>query len=317
MPADPTVRIAWNQGTMGEWGAAFARAPRSTLPQSFAYAQAMAKTYGYVPRLGLIERGGTPIGLVQVLERRLLKLFHDRQIHRGPLWFDGVPEADVLEAVLRQLRKACPRNPLNRLSFLPELPAGAEMEELMLRCGFRRIGPGYRTVWIDLARSEEEILAGFNTLWRRGARAVEKAKLRIDVDAEAENLPWLMVQEHEQAQSKQFRAMTDALALRLRAALRPSGGAFMVAALDGRTPVASALFLRHGAAATYQVGWSSEQGRKANAMRAVQWHAMRLLKERGVRWFDIGGINPESAPGVTEFKLGTGGEATETVGLFR
>ena len=34
-------------------------------------------------------------------------------------------------------------------------------------------------------------------------------------------------------------------------------------------------------------------------------------------WLDLGGINPDTAPGVTEFKLGTGGEASESVGLFR
>ena len=60
----PDVEIAWNEGTMAEWAAAFARVPRPTLPQCFGYAQAMGKTYGHVPRLGTIAHAGRPIGLV-------------------------------------------------------------------------------------------------------------------------------------------------------------------------------------------------------------------------------------------------------------
>ena len=44
---------------------------------------------------------------------------------------------------------------------------------------------------------------------------------------------------------------------------------------------------------------------------------MQELKQHGVRMLDLGGINPDTAPGVTEFKLGTGGEAVETVGQYR
>lgn len=312
------VTIAWNEGTMGEWAALFARVPRATLPQSFAYAQAMGRTHGHVPRLGVISRDREPIGLVQLLERRLVKLFHQRQMHRGPLWLDGaIPDLDSLEQVFRLLRRACPDNPLARASLLPELPASPEMEGMLGRCGFRRFGPGYRTVWLDLSKSEEALRAGFARDWRQRLKAAEKQGLVLDLDWEARNLPWLMKQEHEQAIAKQFRPMTGKLAVRLRNALVKGDGVLMAAALDRKEAVASGLFFRHGQSATYQIGWSNETGRKAGAMRLILWRAALALKERGVRWLDLGGINPDSAPGVTEFKLGSGGEAVETVGLFR
>ncbi|AWK86242.1 lipid II:glycine glycyltransferase FemX [Azospirillum thermophilum] len=317
------VTIAWNEGTMGEWAALWERVARSTLPQSFAYAQAMGRTHGYVPRLGVIRQDGEPAGILQLLERRQLKLFTQRQMHRGPLWLDGaVPEAGVLEETFRLLRKECPDNPLSRASLLPELPAGDGAAALLSRCGFRRFGPGYRTVWLDLSKSEEELRAGLARDWRQRLKGAEKAGLLLDFDWEAKNLPWLMKQEHEQALAKQFRPMTGALAVRLRNAMVKGGGktdgALMTAALqNGRTAVASGLFFRHGNAATYQVGWSNEQGRKAGAMRLILWRTALALKERGVRWLDLGGINPETAAGVTEFKLGTGGEATESAGLYR
>lgn len=314
---DPAIRIVWNEGTLGEWAAAFARVTRSTLPQCFGYARAMGKTHGWVPRLGTIEADGRPLGLVQILERRHLKIVHERQLHRGPLWFDGVPDPPVLEPVLSALRAACPSNPLNRASVLPELPAGPEMEALMARCGFTRIGPGYQTVWLDLTRTMEALRAGFSTTWRQRLKSAQKTGLVIDVDAEAKNLPWLMKQEHEQAAAKHFRAMTGPLAVRLRNALLKGDGVMMVAALHDGEAVASALFFGHGRAATYQVGWSNDAGRRTHAMRLVLWRAMEALKERGFAALDLGGINPETAPGVTEFKTAMGGEAVATVGLYR
>lgn len=324
--SEGAVTILWNEGTVGEWASLFARVPRSTLPQCFAYAGAMGRTHGFVPRLGLIRRDGTPIGIVQLLERRTLRLFHQRQIHRGPLWLDGIePDLATQEAVFHVLRRACPNNPLSRASLLPELAAGPEAEAMLRRCGFRRFGPGYRTVWLDLSLGEEDLRAAMARDWRQRLKGAEKAGLVIDLDWEAKNLPWLMKQEHEQAQTKQFRPMTGALAVRIRNGLLKGGGkgdgVLMVAALESRSnraaPAASALFYMHGGSATYQVGWSSESGRKSGAMRLVLWRAALALKARGVGWLDLGGINPDSAPGVTEFKLGTGGQAVESVGLFR
>ncbi|SMH56236.1 lipid II:glycine glycyltransferase FemX [Azospirillum agricola] len=315
------VTIAWNAGTVGEWDALFARVRCSTLTQSFAYGRAMGRTYGYLPKLGVIRRDGEPVGLVQILERRMLKLFHDRQLHRGPLWLDGIdPDPEILEAAFRLLRKACPRSPFSRASLLPELPASPENEALLQRCGFRRAGPGYRTVWLDLTPSADALMAGLARDWRQRLRGAEKSGLLIDADWQAGNLPWLMKQEHDQAAAKGFRPMTGTLAVRLRNAMVKGGGAgdgvLMVTALEKKTPVACALVFRHGAAATSQISWANEAGRKSGAMRLVLWRAMLALKERGVRALDLGGVT-DSAPGVTEFKLGTGGRADETVGQYR
>lgn len=314
---DSAVTILWNEGTVGDWGRHYAAIPRSTLPQSFGYASAMAKTHGYVPRLGLIHEGETPIGLVQVLQRRALKLFRQTHIHRGPLWFGGTPAPDVVEAALTLLRREYPNHVFSRLSFLPELPASPEMAAVLERCGFRRIGPGYQTVWIDLTPSLEAIRARFAGSWRKRLKDAESAGLVLDVDPAAQNLPWLARQDQKQAQTKGYRSASGPLIVRLRNAMHKAGGVLMITALAGKEPAAAALLFIHGQAATYQIGWSSEAGRKSNAMRLVLWRAIAELKARGVTMLDLGGINPDDAPGVTEFKLGLGGERVETAGLFR
>lgn len=314
---DSPVRIVWNEGTLGAWDALLGRVPRLPLTQSFAYAQAMAKTNGYLPRLGVIERDGQALGIVQVLERRTLKIAVQRQIHRGPVWFDGPPPDGELRAVLSLLRQACPNTFFNRLHFLPELPDGDAFRAAMDAAGFRRIGPGYRTVWLDLTRDEGALRAAFSPTWRQRLKAAEKTDLTLDADWKAMNLPWLMEREAEQAQAKGFHPLSGRLAVRLRNALVGQGGALTVTAKSGEEPVAAGYFLVHGHTATYQVGWSGERGRKTHAMRLVLWRAIQALKERGASALDLGGINPDKASGVTEFKLAMGGEAVETVGLYR
>ena len=188
---------------------------------------------------------------------------------------------------------------------------------MLERCGFRRIAPGYQTVWLDLSLKPEAIRTRFSPSWRQRLRAAEAAGLVLDVEPAAQNLPWLVRQDQKQAEIKGYRSASGTLIVRLRNALHKAGGVLMVTALAGKEPVAAALLFIHGQAATYQVGWSNAAGRTSSAMRLVLWRAIEELKKRGVTALDLGGINPDDASGVTEFKLGLGGEAVETPGLYR
>lgn len=315
--AAPDVGIAWNTGTVAEWCDLYRTAPRATLPQCYGYADAMAREKGFLPRLGRIRVDGRVVAMVQALERRSMKFFTQRHIHRGPLWLDGVPAPEIVEAAMVLLRRECPRNLFNNLSFLPELPLNDVWLGVMARAGFTRIGPGYGTIWIDLTRPLDELRAAWSPTARQRLKQAEKAGLHIDVDPKALDLPWLMEREAQQAQRKGFRPLSGRLAVRLRNALLRSDGATIVSARLGDEKAAAGLFYRHGDAATYQVGWSGDAGRDAHAMRLILWRAIETLKKQGVKHLDLGGINQSAAAGVTEFKTSLGGEIAETAGLYR
>ena len=46
---------------------------------------------------------------------------------------------------------------------------------------------------------------------------------------------------------------------------------------------------------------------KAKGSYLLQWRMMQWLRERGCRWYDLGGVNPTRNPGVYHFKSGFGG----------
>jgi len=313
-----SVEIVWNEGTLGEWASRFASRRRSTLPQVVGYARAAAKSEGWLPRLGLIRRDGREVGIVQVLERRLARLVHVRRVHRGPLWFDGErPDETTLAGALGVLRRELPSRFLERLDFLPELPNEPVSRRLLEEAGFRRLGVGYETVWLDLTRDMDALRAGLSSTWRQRLRQAERAGLTINVDWNAMSLPWLMAREAENAALRGYRGLPGKFAVRLRNALVREDGALIVAASLDERPIASGLFFGHGRSITYQVGWSGETGRETQAMRLVLWRAIEACRERGFTDLDLGGVNPDSASGVTEFKMGMGGEMVETAGRYR
>ena len=65
--------------------------------------------------------------------------------------------------------------------------------------------------------------------------------------------------------------------------------------------IASILLLCLGCCATYQIGRISDTGWTYAAHNYLLWHAVKFLKDRGIKDFDLGGINDESAKGVKRF----------------
>ena len=75
---------------------------------------------------------------------------------------------------------------------------------------------------------------------------------------------------------------------------------------DGE-PLAGNITAIHGDTAVYLVGASTDAALERKASYLMHWRTIELLQERGVPWYDLGGIDPDVNPGVTSFKLRTNG----------
>ena len=76
--------------------------------------------------------------------------------------------------------------------------------------------------------------------------------------------------------------------------------------------LAQALFLRHGNTATYHIAHISERGRATSAARLLLWRSFQDFTAEGLARIDLGRIDPENAPGLARFKMGTGAKACTT-----
>ena len=62
-----------------------------------------------------------------------------------------------------------------------------------------------------------------------------------------------------------------------------------------------------GDSAIYLLGATSDDGLNSKGAYLLQWTLIKWLKENGIRWYDLGGIDPAGNPGVYHFKRGFSG----------
>ena len=169
-------------------------------------------------------------------------------------------------------------------------------------------------------RGEEDLLRGFNQLWRRNIKKAEKAGVVVEHGG-SEDLPAFHALYVETAQrdgfiprplsyfQRMWRAMTDE---------DPARITLLLARHEGRLLAATTL-VRVGGHAWYSYGASSTEGREVRPSNAVQWAMIRESLAAGCDVYDLRGITDTLAEtdahfGLIQFKLGTGGEAVEYVG---
>lgn len=115
---------------------------------------------------------------------------------------------------------------------------------------------------------------------------------------------WLFKAEALQSMRKWYQPLPAEMIVAM-AACKPGAVQVFTAYHLGRR-VAAMLFLRHGTAATYQIGWSNSDGRKLSAGPALMWRAMVDLQTMGADQIDLGAADKRLAPGLAHFKSGTG-----------
>jgi hypothetical protein len=184
--------------------------------------------------------------------------------------------------------------------------------------GLSRVMTGYSTVMLDLRQPQAELRRKLEGKWRNRLAKVEADdSLRVQVQADRQACQQLLARENEQRQSRGFHGLpTPLVPAFIDAHAKPSQALLMSTAKQGKETVAAMLFLLHGRGATYHMGWSNEVGRKLNVHNLLLWRAMAQLQAQGVEQLDLGGVNTHDLPGISRFKLGTGGQVLTLAGTY-
>jgi lipid II:glycine glycyltransferase (peptidoglycan interpeptide bridge formation enzyme) len=169
-------------------------------------------------------------------------------------------------------------------------------------------------------RTEDDLLVGFNQLWRRNVKKAAKSGVEV-TRGTADDLPAFHTLYAETARRDGFtprplayfdgmwRAMTGEAPDRLRLYLARHEGDL----------VAATTMVRVGDHAWYSYGASSTAKREVRGSNAVQWQMIRDALAEKCSVYDLRGITETLAEddphfGLIRFKLGTGGEAVEYAG---
>ncbi len=311
--------IDWSPMSAEAWDDDFRAIRRSTLLQHFPYAQANRAVNQSGAKHGRILIDGSPAGLVQLGEVGILRnMVHAVSLDRGPLWFEGFGTSEHLTAFFTAFAAQFPKRMGRKLRLLPEAKDNTPNRLCAEQAGYTRRDdvPGYETIWLALDQDEEKLRAGLNGKWRNILSKSERSDLVVSEDwSGASSVEFLEAYEADRS-AKGYEGPSVKLLAHLLTHMIPRQEALILNAKQGGDVVAAVLVLLHGSSATYQVGWTTGAGRKLGAHHQLLWRAVVHLKGKGIRDFDLGGINDESAAGVKKFKQGLGGKPVTLVGFY-
>jgi lipid II:glycine glycyltransferase (peptidoglycan interpeptide bridge formation enzyme) len=193
-------------------------------------------------------------------------------------------------------------------------------KEIPTEGGFSAGQPKFNFQLPLAGRSEADVLAGMNQLWRRNIKKATKAGVEVTTgtrdDLAAFHRVYAETAERDHFTPRPlsyFERMWDALT-----AEEPDRLVLFLAHHEGDL-VAATTMVRVGEHAWYSYGASTTEKRDVRGSNAIQWQMIRDALAAGAATYDMRGITETLDPddshvGLIQFKVGTGGEAVEYLG---
>ncbi|MEM6903663.1 MAG: GNAT family N-acetyltransferase, partial [Pseudomonadota bacterium] len=173
------------------------------------------------------------------------------RLERGPIWL-GEPSETLQINTLKALTAMTKPSWFERRRFYPDIDADSSVASALPGFGLKRVDIGYRTIWLDLRMPFSERRAQLRQNWRSALNKAEKSSITIEASQGSETLSWLAAH-HELAMRRQhFTGPTTPFLMALKNHAAEGNGLLLLRALYLNKPVAGALFVRHGRAATRQ-----------------------------------------------------------------
>lgn len=171
-------------------------------------------------------------------------------------------------------------------------------------------------------KTEDELLQGFNQLWRRNIRKAQKAGVRVRIGS-YEDIPAFHTCYVETAKRDGFTPRPLEYFQQMYQTMKaedPNRIELFIAEHDEHDgAIAATTLTRVGEHAWYSYGASTTQARDLRPSNAIQWAMISKALADGCATYDLRGISDTLDTshhlfGLIQFKLGTGGYAQEYVG---
>ncbi|MCX5772246.1 MAG: peptidoglycan bridge formation glycyltransferase FemA/FemB family protein [Candidatus Hydrogenedentes bacterium] len=272
----------------------------------------------------VLEEGGMAVAAAQVRVVRMPVLNCGvAYVYAGPLWRRrGVPaDLEIFRQIVGVLRREYVENRGLALRLVPNevQTEDGRVGETLVACGFSRLArvKPYRSFLIDLAQPEDRLIGGFRARCRTRVRSTIKKDLEMEAGTSDKLFAEFVQVYRLMRQRKQFEERIDVrdfqeIQSRLPDPLKMQ---VTVCRLEG-VPAAAAVCGAIGNTGNLLLLATSRAALKTSASVATVWRAMVELKNSGVRYFDLGGIDPVDNPGGYKFKSSFGGHEIFHVGAY-
>jgi lipid II:glycine glycyltransferase (peptidoglycan interpeptide bridge formation enzyme) len=268
----------------------------------------------------VLKLNGEVVGMAQLRIIRPTPLkFGMAYLRWGPIWErQGRPvDPEVPERLADAIEKEYLKKRKLFVHILPNAFAGSQRAELFGSAfsGYTTEGVGpedaYRTFLVDLRPSLDELRKGLDPKWRNKLKQAERNGLTVISGHGMEEFRAFCEIYSEMRKRKSFESTVDAEEFgRIQATLEESERMHVLICQQQGVTVAAIVASAMGDSAIYLLGATSDAGLSAKGAYLLQWTMIAWLKERGIKYYDLGGIDPERNPGVFYFKRGFSGADT-------
>ena len=291
---------------------------------SWAYAEACAQRVGSRSEHVGIRHGENWIGAAEIRIKGLpLGMGGIAYVNGGPIVRTGADAdldrlADCLGALVQEYVEG-QKLVLRILAPIGDAEWNQGAAEVFHRCNFVATdrSRSYRTMVVDIARPPEEIRKSLHQKWRNCLNKSERQGLEIEGGEDPELLREFSKLFHGFIERKGFSVDLDANFFAKVQESHRGGERYYtsIARQEGRV-VAGHLSSMLGDTCVYLLGATHPDALKTNAAYLLQWHTIETARDRGLRRYDLGGIDPEGNPGVYRFKERMSGEDLQAAGPF-
>ena len=174
---------------------------------------------------------------------------------------------------------------------------------------------------ISLIDPQDLIIKKFKQRWRRCFKKSLNQNIIIDEIRDSFKAENLLCKYNTKLQKENnFKGLTNQFLISLiRENIENSNINLFVAykltdKKDLKIPLGILLSVDHGSTTSFLIGYMNEYGREINANYQLFWHAIIYAKEKGKKFFDLGGITENTTKGILQFKRGFNGEQYNLVG---
>jgi len=319
----PGVAVEIDRIGKAEWHALLQQFEDASIYQTWSYGE-LSWGKKYLSHL-LLRKDGEIIAAAQVRIARIAGVGPGMAyVMSGPLWRrrNGEYCPDHFRQAVRALsneyagrRKLALRVRPHELDEL--LAEDTPLRVMLEEEGVKWSGIRYRTIIMDLSPSLEELHKRLTGDWRRNLKHAINNNLEI-VKGSGDDLYGGFIDLYrEMLARKSFTPGVDIDVFRevqrdLPESLKMR---IWIAKFNG-APVSSLLFTRIGDRGECIIGASNDAGLRLRATYLLMWKTLESLKAHGLRYCDLGGINPEQNPSVYHFKSGLRGEEVHELGCF-
>jgi hypothetical protein len=294
--------------------------------QTWAYGSTLASKRGALSEHLAIQAGDEVIGLADVRIKQLPLVGGGlAYVSGGPLIRSCDGSGDALDRFDKCIELLTDEFVGRRgLTFRALAPIGLADDNDALAERFAKAGLAptehgehYRTVLLDLEPEPEEIRTSLHRHWRRQLNRAERNDLEVSFGTEPGRFEEVARMSEALRARKGFNLDLDAgFYGEVQEGLSDRDRLVVGLVHAGGEVVAGNITAVHGDTAVYLVGASNDAGRESRAAYLMHWRTLELIRERGLRWYDLGGIDPVANPGVSSFKLRTNGFDVTAAGPY-